>query len=92
MMASVKQVAQDGFDHAVRLAPDVDGFGKVCFGQRFEGGKENAPAFFPPLHDLGALVVFLVQELARALAVGFFTIGGQKIGPARDKVAAEVLE
>ena len=29
MVGGVLQVAEDGFDHAARLAADVDGFGKV---------------------------------------------------------------
>ena len=88
----MEQVAQDGLHHAVRLVADVDRFGKVLLGERFERGKENAPAFLPALHHLPAIVTLLVQELARALPVRLFAICGQEIGPARDEVTADVLD
>jgi hypothetical protein len=75
----------------VRLATDVDGFGKVFFCKRFEGSEEALPAFIPTFHDPGRIVACLMHKLKRALAVGFFTIVGQKISPAREKVAADVL-
>src|SRR5262245_13291700 len=82
MVCGMEQVAEDGFDHAVRLIADVDSFGKVFVCQGFEGGEEDAPAFFPALHHQRTIVAYFVQKLARALTVGFFAIAGQEISPA----------
>ena len=50
----VRNLAIDGLQYSVRLAPDGDRAHYVFGFQRVNSSKDYCPTVFPPLHDIGA--------------------------------------
>ena len=90
MIRDVPQLAIDGLQDGMSLAADGDGAGEIGIGERLDGGEEAAPAVFPQVKQLGARRG-RVDELAVAVAIRLFAVGGEEVGPARAHVARHVL-
>src|SRR5579864_128506 len=64
---------------------------EIIWRKRSNCPKHAFPSFFPPFRDVGTRRPGLDFELPVAVPVRFFSIGGEKIGPARTHIPRHVL-
>ena len=87
----VRELAVDGLHHGVGFAANGDGAGEVGVGEGLERGEEASPAGLPRGEERGAGGGRLF-EFAVAIAVGFFAVSGEEVGPAGEHVAGHVFD
>ena len=72
----VRDLPVDGLQHGVRLAADGHGAHHIFRLERVDRAQHASPAFFPPLHDVGARgrgghFKFAIAKAVRLLAVAW---------------------
>ena len=92
VVGGVIDAAEEGLLGGVLFAADGDGFVEVGGLKGCEGFFDGGPAGVPLCHELGAIFGGLQDELAIAVSVGFFAVGGEEIGPAGAEISGEVFD
>jgi len=90
MVGHMGKLTRDGLCYRVRLGADQDDAIEIVRFQWVYGCEKAIPAFIPAMQHFGSCVL-VVHELGIALSRGFFPVGGQKVGPAREHVAMQML-
>src|SRR5215471_475966 len=90
VMRVVRYLAIDGLHYGMRFAPYGDGAWEIHVCERFDSTEETGPAALPLLQESRA-GGGRIHEFAVAVAIGLFTVRGQKVGPTRTHVARHVL-
>jgi hypothetical protein len=88
----VGEAAHQGLLDAVALTADGDGFIEVGFLKAGECLIYGVPTGLPARHERGARVVRGEDEFAVAIASRLFAVRGEKVGPAGEQIAAEMLD
>src|SRR5207248_5754716 len=72
-------------------ASDEHGSPEVVCSQRSYGFEHAFPSTLPPVHNLRTSCTGINLELLVAMAVGFFSVAGQKICPAGAHVSRHMF-
>jgi hypothetical protein len=91
VMGIVSYLAIDGLHHGVRLGADGDGAGQILIREGIECIEANLPAGFPESNQTRACLGRSIK-FGIAVAIRFFAVRGEKIGPAGTHVAGHVLD
>src|SRR5690242_6838009 len=91
MRRVVRDLAVDGLEYGVRFSPD--GYcAHYIFGLKsVDRPQDDCPAFFPPLHDLGACGRRSQFKLRVSETIRLLAIAGEKVGKARAHIPREML-
>src|SRR5689334_1483706 len=90
VMGVVGDLAVDRLHDRMRLSSYGYGAAQVRIGQRLQRAENDRPSVLPKLEERLARGRG-VHELAVALAVRFFSVRREEIGPSRSHVAGHVL-
>src|ERR1700723_1987016 len=90
MRSVVRHLAVDGLHYRMRLVADGYDFGEVVVGEGIESVEQNRPPGIPSSQKLRARFRPFF-EFAGAIAIGFFAVTREKIGPTRAHVAGEMF-
>ena len=87
----VHQLAVDGLNNRVLFAANQNLLSQILGAQGLKRAKKALPTAVPVIKYRVLAGFGINHKLYIAIAAGLFTVGGQKIGPAREHVAGHVL-
>jgi len=87
----VHQLSIDGLNNRMLFAANQNLFSQVFSAQRLERVKDALPTAVPVIEHRVLSGFWIDDKFHVAVAAGLFTVGSQKVGPAREHVAGHVL-